>query len=552
MSAVPGLQRLSATGCALLLIVLLLVSAACSDRPAVAPVPPAGDTADAAPPVPGDTLVEGTIGEASTLIPVLASDSASHSVAAQIYNGLVKYDKNLVLVGDLAESFRVAPDGLTIIFKLRRNVKWHDGAPFTARDVLYTYRVIIDPKTPTAYSEDFRQVAAVTAPDTHTVVVRYARPYAPALASWGVGMLPAHLLEGQDITKSPLARKPVGTGPFRFKEWVAGQKIVLEANPDYFEGRPYLDRLVYRLIPDTSTMYMELKAGGVDMMGLTPVQYARQTDNERFRKQFNKYRYPSNGYLYLGYNLRHPLFKDRRVRRAMTAAINKEELIQGVLFGMGQKAHGPMIPGRWAYNPGVRDIPHDPRYARSLLAEAGWLPGSDGMLQKDGKPLRFTILTNQGNQQRLMTAQIIQQRLRQVGVDVRIRVVEWAAFLKEFIDKGNFEVVLLAWLTSQDPDMYDIWHSSKTKPGELNFIGYANPEVDRLLEEGRGTFDIEQRTKAYFRIQEILADEQPYTFLYVPDALPAVSSRIRGIEPAPAGIGHNLIKWHVPRLEQRY
>lgn len=504
------------------------------------------------PPAYGDTLVEGAIGEASTLIPILASDSASHSVAGQIYNGLVKYDKDLKIVGELAESFQIAPDGLTITFKLRRTVTWHDGKPFTARDVIYTYRVIIDPKTPTAYSEDFKQVASVTSPDPFTVVVRYNKPYAPALASWGVAILPAHLLAGQDITKSPLARQPVGTGPFRFKEWVPGQKIVLEANPAYFEGRPYLDRYVYRLIPDTSTMYMELKAGGIDQMSLTPVQYARQTDTPRFKAAFQKYRYPSNGYLYLGYNLRHPTFKDKRIRQAITAAINKDELIQGVLFGMGQRAHGPMIPGRWAYNPDVRDILFDQARARQLLAEAGWRPSSDGMLQKEGKPLRFTILTNQGNQQRLMTAQIIQQRLKQVGIDVRIRIVEWAAFLKEFIDKGNFEVVLLAWLTSQDPDMYDIWHSSKTKPGELNFIGYSNQEVDRLLEQGRSTFDFEQRKKAYFRIQEILADEQPYTFLYVPDALPVVSARVRGIEPAPAGIGHNLIKWYVPIQEQRY
>lgn len=527
---------------------ICLLCAACTAGESPAP----RSSLSAAPPAYGDTLVEGTIGEASTLIPILASDSASHGVAGLIYNGLIKYDKDLKIVGDLAESYQISPDGLTIIFKLRRTVSWHDGKPFTSRDVLYTYRVIVDPKTPTAYSEDFKQVASVTAPDSFTIVVRYAKPYAPALASWGVAILPSHLLEGQDITKSPLARKPVGTGPFRFKEWLAGQKVVLEANKEYFEGRPYLDRYVYRMIPDTSTMYMELKAGGVDQMGLTPVQFARQTDTPRFKAAFNKYRYPSNGYLYLGYNLRHPLFKDVRVRRAMTAAINKDELIQGVLFGMGQKADGPMIPGRWAHNPQIKDISFNPDYARQLLSEAGWKPGSDGFLQKDGKPLRFTILTNQGNQQRLMTAQIIQQRLKQVGVDVRIRIVEWAAFLKEFIDKGNFEVVLLAWLTSQDPDMYDIWHSSKTKPGELNFIGYNNPEVDRLLEEGRSTFDIEKRKKAYYRIQDILAEEQPYTFLYVPDALPVVSSRIRGIEPAPAGIGHNLIKWYVPRLEQRY
>jgi peptide/nickel transport system substrate-binding protein len=504
-------------------------------------------------PVSGDAIVEGTIGEASTLIPVLASDSASHAVAGQIYNGLIKYDKNLTIVGDLAESFDISSDGLTITFHLRHGVKWHDGAPFTSRDVLYTYRVIIDPKTPTAYAEDFKQVKNLAAPDDYTIRVTYGSPFAPALASWGTNILPAHLLEGKDITKSPLARQPVGTGPYRFKEWVAGQKIVLDANPKYFEGRPWIDRYIYRIIPDTSTMYMELKAGAIDLMSLTPVQYARQTTSRQFTSQFNKFRYPSSGYLYMGYNLRHPLFRDKRIRQAMTAAIDKEELIHGVLFGMGQKAHGPIVPGRWAYNPNVKDIAYDPRHATDLLAQAGWKDkNADGILVKAGKPFQFTILTNQGNQQRLLSAQIIQQRLKFIGIDVKIRIVEWATFLKEYIDKGNFEVVMLAWNTSQDPDMYDVWHSSKTNPGELNFIGFKNAEVDRLLVEGRSTFDIEKRKRAYFRIQEILADEQPYTFLNVPDALPVVSARIRGVEPAPAGIGHNQIKWYVPRNEQVY
>ena len=534
----------------LLFVFLVLLTAACSEkRHEMAPKRGAGSDK----PAYGDAIVEGTIGEASTLIPILASDSASHAVAGQIYNGLIKYDKNLNIVGDLAESYDVSADGLTIVFHLRHGVKWHDGAPFTSRDVLYTYRIVIDPKTPTAYAEDFKQVKSISATDAYTVKVTYATPFAPALASWGTGILPAHLLEGHDITKSPLARKPVGTGPYRFKEWIAGQKIVLESNHDYFEGRPWIDRYIYRIIPDSSTMYMELKAGGVDLMSLTPVQYARQTTTKRFTSSFNKYRYPSSGYLYMGYNLRHPLFKDKRIRQALTAAIDKDELIHGVLFGMGQKAHGPIVPGRWAYNPNIKDIAYDPGHASRLLAEAGWKEkNSDGILIKDGKPFQFTILTNQGNQQRLLTAQIVQQRLRFIGIDVKIRIVEWATFLKEFIDKGNFEVVLLAWNISQDPDMYDIWHSSKTNPGELNFVGYKNSEVDRLLVEGRSTFDIQKRKQAYFKIQEILADEQPYTFLYVPDALPVVSARIRGVEPAPAGIGHNQIKWYVPKNEQVY
>lgn len=537
------------------LVIVFLVAAcilaACSPEEHQQPVPVT--RTQHSPPVTGDAIVEGTIGEASTLIPVLASDSASHAVAGQIYNGLVKYDKNLTIVGDLAQTFDISPDGLTITFHLRKGVTWHDGAPFTARDVLYTHRIIIDPKTPTAYAEDFKQVKTISAPDDHTIRVTYEKPFAPALASWGTGILPAHLLEGKDITKSPLARKPVGTGPYRFTEWVAGQKIVLDANPTYFEGRPYIDRYIYRIIPDTSTMYMEMKAGAIDLMNLTPVQYARQTSSRLFMSRFNKFRYPSSGYLYMGYNLRHPLFGDKRIRQAITAAINKDELIQGVLFGMGQKAHGPIVPGRWAYNPNVRDIAYDPKHAAELLAQAGWREkNADGILIRNGKPFQFTILTNQGNQQRLMSAQIIQQRLKYVGVDVKIRIVEWATFLKEYIDKGKFEVVMLGWNISQDPDMYDIWHSSKTNPGELNFVGFKNAEVDRLLVEGRGTFDIEQRKKAYFRIQEILADEQPYTFLYVPDSLPVVSARIRGVEPAPAGLGHNQIKWFVPKNEQVY
>ncbi len=538
--------------CLLLALFCNVVLLAC-DRSETQPAPVAAVSSANPAVATGDSIVEGTIGEASTLIPLLATDASSHAVAGQIYNGLVKYDKNLNIVGDLAKSFTISSDGLVIIFHLHPGVKWHDGAPLTSRDVLYTYQVTIDPKTPTAYAEDFKQVKNITALDSLTIRVTYDSPFAPALASWGVNILPAHLLEGKDIATSPLARKPVGTGPYRFNEWVPGQKIVLEANKEYFEGRPYIDRYIYRIIPDSSTMYMELKAGGIDLMNLTPVQYARQTTAKSFTSRFNKFRYPSSSYLYMGYNLRHPLFRDKRIRQAMTAAINKDELIQGVLFGMGQKAYGPIVPGRWAYNPAVKDIVYDPKHAAELLAQAGWTQkNSDGILVKDGKPFKFTILTNQGNQQRLMTAQIVQQRLRLVGIDVKIRVVEWAAFLKEFVNKGNFEVVMLAWSISQDPDMYDIWHSSKNKPGELNFIGFNNSEVDRLLIEGRNTFDIEKRKRAYFRIQEILADEQPYTFLYVPDSLPVVSSRIRGVEPSPAGIGHNQIRWYVPKNEQVY
>jgi peptide/nickel transport system substrate-binding protein len=532
--------------CLIMLMLLALVS--CSKEETYRPI-----ASRPAKPAYGDAIITGSIGEPSTLLPILASDSSSHEVAGLIYNGLVRYDKNLRLEGELARSWDISRDGLTITFHLRRGVKWHDGHDFTSRDVLYTYRVTIDPKTPTAYAESFKQVKQAEAPDPYTFRVTYAKPYAPALESWGMSILPAHLLEGKDITRSELARQPIGTGPYVFKEWVPGQKLVLESNREYYEGRPYIDRYVYRIIPDNSTMFMELKAGGLDMMGLSPVQYKRETDTTRFMERFNKYRYPSFSFTYLGYNLRNPLFADKRVRQAITSAINKDEIIHGVLLGMGQIAHGPYKPGTWAYNPHIKDFDYNPARAKLLLAEAGWKKkNSDGILVKDGKPFQFTIITNQGNAERAKTLQIIQQRLKDVGIEVKPRVIEWAAFLSQYIDKRSFEAVILGWTIGQDPDIYDVWHSSKTGPKELNFIGYKNPEVDRLLEEGRGTFNMEKRRQCYYRIQDILAEEQPYTFLYVPDALPVVSARFHGIEPAPAGIMYNFIRWYVPKEEQVY
>jgi peptide/nickel transport system substrate-binding protein len=500
----------------------------------------------------GDIMVEGSIGDASNLIPLLASDSTSHGIAGMVYNGLVKYDKDLNIVGDLASEWEISRDGLVITFHLRKDVKWHDGLPFTAADVLFTYQVTVDPKTPTAYAGDFLKVKKAEVLDAYTFRATYDKPFAPALMSWSSAMLPRHLLVGKDIAKSPLARRPVGTGPYIFKEWVSGQKIVLAANPDYFEGRPYIDGYIMRIIPDMATMFLELRARGIDRMGLSPLQFTRQTENNLFRKNFNKYRYLSFSYTYLGYNLQKPLFADKRVRQAISYMINREEIIQGVLLGLGQVATGPYKPGTWAQNDRVKKYPYDPQRARELLAEAGWKDtNGDGILDKDGQPFTFEIITNQGNDVRSKCAEIIQRRLAEIGIIVKIRVIEWAAFVNDFINKRKFDATLLGWTIPLDPDIYDVWHSSKTAPEELNFVSYKNKEVDELLEKGRGTFDQEARKKYYDRIQEILAEEQPYSFLYVPDALPIIDARIRGVEPAPLGIGHNFIKWYVPKEEQR-
>ena len=540
-----------------LLVVLGAVAAGCG-RPAEGGADEPQARADDDKPAYGDTLIEASIGDVSGFIPNITSDSASHEVGSLIYSGLLRRDRDLNIVGELASSWEFSKNCLNLTFHLRKNATWQDGRPLTAADVLFTYETMIDPKTPTAYKEDFLAVKSAEVLDPYTIRFTYAKPYAQALDSWEVWILPKHLLASAvrqgKLREAPQNRAPIGSGPYRFQEWKSGEKIVLVANPDYYGGRTHISRVVYRIIPSQATIFLELKAQGVDYASrLTAMQYQRQTDYPLFRKAYTKYRYAGNAYTYFGFNLRDPRFADRRVRQAFAYAIDKRELIDGVLLGLGQEATGPYKPGTWAYDGDVRHYPHDLARARALLAEAGWKDtDGDGLLDKDGKPFTFEILTNQGNDERKKVAELIQSSLKEIGVGVEIRVIEWAALLNEYIKKRRFDAIVLGWSIGTDPDQYEIWHSSKTAPDELNHISYSNPEVDRLLEKGRSFCDRKDRLPYYRRLQEVLAEDEPVVFLYFPDALPVVSSRVHGIVPGPAGIGYNFPEWYVPRSLQRY
>lgn len=500
----------------------------------------------------GGRIVMGSIGEPSNLIPYLASDSASQEVAALLYTAPLEYDKDWNIVKLAAESWEVEEDGTFMRFKLREGLKWQDGAPLTADDVTFTYKLMVNPSTPTAYAADFLNIAEYKQTGPLSFEVRYDAPYARSAITWMHPILPKHILEGQNIASTPFARNPVGAGPFKLKSWETGSRVVLEANDLYFKGRPYIDEVVYRIIPDLTTIFLEAKAGKIDFLGLTPQQYLRQTSGPDWDKNWKKYKYLAPGYTFLGFNLTSPLFADERVRQALSYAVNRESVIKGALMGMGEPTIGPYKPGTWVYNTAITPYAYDPERAKALLAEAGWTPGEDGVLvNSDGRRFSFTILVNQGNEERVKVATIIQREFQAVGVECSIRTVEWAAFLKEFVNKGNYDALILAWNILDDPDIFDVWHSSAISENGLNFVHYANSEVDALLEKVRITVDRAERKVLYDRFQEILHKEQPYLFLYVPYSLPMVQARFRGIEPAPAGITYNFDRWWVPKALQR-
>lgn len=528
-------------------VLLLLISATgCG-----APAPTAGIDYDRSyPPENGGSMINAMTGEPSGLIPMIAGESAASAIASNIFNSLLKYDRNLELEGELAESWQVSADQKTITFKLKPDMRWADGKPLTSADVLFTWQLVTDDNTRTPYGADYKLVTRAETPDALTFRVSYAQPYAPALDTWaGLQILPRHLLQGQDINTTAFARNPVGSHYYKLAQWNNGERITLVKNPLATQGEARIERLVSRIIPDAASQFLELMAGHIDVMDLNPVQFARIFPSRpELARRIGLYKELGNNYTYLGFNLKRAPFDDARVRQAINYAINKQELIDGVLLGLGEPVASPYKPGtRWS-NPNLQPYSYDPQKALALLHAAGYTDSDgDGILDRDGRPLSFEILTNQ-NKQREMSAVLIQRRLKEVGIQVSIRVLEWASFIGRFIKTGEFDAVVLGWSLSLDPDQYSIWHSSQQAPGQFNFIGYQNPRVDRLLEQGRLELDPDKRMRIYHEFARILQEDSPIVYLYAGYGLPAIHKRIKGIlDPAPpAGVGYNAHEWYIP------
>ena len=509
---------------------------------------------DPIPPESGGVLTNAMIGEPNNLIAMIAGDSASSAIAGQIFNALLKYDQNLGFEGDLADSWTISDDYKKITFNLKQDIKWADDKPFTCEDVLFTWKKVTDPDTRTPYGSDYQLVSSASCANNHIFIAEYDEPYAPALETWAsLHILPEHLLKNENINDTYFSLNPTGTNFYALDEWTTGQQVKLKTNPNSVHGRPLLEKKITRIIPDLSSQFMELIAGNIDLMNINPIQYSRVfPSRSELNDKINLYKEMGNGYTYLGFNLKKKPFDDLNIRKAISYAINKEEIINGVLLGLGEEITSPYKPGTYWENKSINKISFDVNKSRELLEKSGYQLNANNIYEKDGKPLAFEILTNQ-NKQREMTAVLIQRRLQDIGIDVSIRVIEWASFVNRFIKTGEFEAVVLGWSLSLDPDQYSIWHSSQDGPGQFNFIGYNNPRVDTLLENGRKELKNEKRKQIYDEFSKIIYDEQPIIYLYAGYGLTAIHKKIKGVKKItpPAGVFHNDYEWYIPKKFRR-
>jgi len=495
----------------------------------------------------GDILIVPEYQKPALINPLLTSTTLSVRLSEILFGGLIEIGNQFEPKPHLAQSWETSADGRVWTFHLRPGVKFHDGVELTAEDVAFTYRKVKELQNEMPFGFIFQDVVTVLVKDKYTVQIILKKPLASFLQALFVGILPKHLLEGQDLDRNPFNQHPVGTGPFKFKSW-SDSEIILEANPSYFLGRPYLDQIRVKVYPDREAAWAKLMGGEVDFFDfLTPDKYEilRQVPTFRF------YSVPMPYYYIVAFNLESRLFKDQKVRQALNYAVNKEEIVAKVLRGQGQLSAGTIYPNSWAYNSNVSPYPYDPKRAITLLKEAGWEDhDGDRLLDKGGQVFEFTLYVNAGDDLKQKALLLIQQQLLDIGIRMKIQLFNAAD--TDFLFKKKFDAHFPEVEAIGDPDIsYKYWHSSQIKDG-FNVSSYHNDKVDRLLEEGRTEFDQEKRKEIYFKYQEEMLKDPPGIFLFWTNYLVGVQKRFKGVKISPVGPFANIQEWYVPKAEQRY
>ena len=440
----------------------------------------------------------------------------------------------------LATRWEISPDQLTFTFHLRRDVVWHDGVPFSGKDVVATVKKILDPRVRSLHlRNNFADLADIsTAPgDDFTVIARQRKPYFLAFRALAtLPIYPAHLLQAAaDLLHAPLHRAPVGTGPFRFEEWKSGDRISFVRNEKYWGRKAYVDRVVYQVVTDPAVGFQLLKQGRFDLyLQLQPQQWLRDLETAGLKGKVHRVRFFNPNYNWIGWNEERPFFADARVRRALNYAIDTEGARKTFLFGLDRPTTCHFYSESSACDPSLAPRAYDPAMAAKLLDEAGWQDhDGDGIRDKDSVPFRFTFLMNSESTFLAKLAPYLQQELAKVGVAMEIRKVDWALFT-QLVGEHRFDATSLRWGNSdvaQDP--YEIWHSSQSKDGS-NFVSFKNPQADALIESARATLDDAARNELYRKLGRLLYDEAPYVFLYSRPSLDAVRTHVRGLRPSVA------------------
>jgi peptide/nickel transport system substrate-binding protein len=549
------------------------------------------NSVDTSHPVPGDWAVVRFEAEPDNLNPLLTQQTyAMYAMLgvnnSQVYELLMGYDpKDWSLTKPLLAEAppEVSSDYLTYTLRIREGVKWHDGRPFTADDVLFTFKAAACPLADTAalrsYISDLKDIQI----DGRTMrfIMSKANVYNAANIANIFAIIPKHVFDSeglldsfsyQDIigpkgktdpkikkfaeafNKHPANRAPVGTGPFKFEKWDTGRELVLARNSEYRGKKPYLDKIVYRIITDYTAALTALKAGEVDVQPrLLPVQYSQQTSGSAFDQQFTKVKYSIPNEAMILWNNERPFFKDKRVRQALTMLIDRQMILESIRMGLGKMGVSPLDPSSKDFNPNLRPLPYDPKRAAELLDEAGWKDhDGDGIRDKDGVKFQFEFLGSTGSPVYKQLSPVLADEMKKAGIGMTERVIDFSVMIQSLQDhKFDASTLNLSHGDLTSSDSYQTWHSSGAAGGS-NFASFKNTEADQLLELARREFDPEKRKQLYWHWQEIFQDEQPVTFLYYFEEPAAFSKRFQNVEWVPLRPGYDLSAWWVPAALQKY
>lgn len=497
-------------------------------------------------PIDGGRIILGTEGNINTINPILVSQEGEEKISNIVFKGLVKLDKELKVVSDVAKSWTVSDDGLEWTFVLKKESKWSDGTPITSKDVVFTFNQIFDIKIDSPLIQKFQNLASFKALDDSRVVFKLFQPDAFFLNELTVGILPSHIFEGKEIEPEAFKGLTLGNGPFKVSKWDSVLKeIILEKNGEYYDKIPYIDEVVFKFFPDKESQKSAFKAGEIDVVEIAN----EDSPMYQYMENVKTYQFPNMYYEFIALNLKkNMLFQDIRVRQALMYGIDREKIQKDLLLNKGTVINSPVLPYSWAFNDNLESYPYEPKKALSLLQEAGWeLSETDGFLYNinpnTGSKIKFEfkLIVNEENNTRIQVAETIKQNLKDLGISVEVITKPWDE-VKKHIERKDFDAVFAAWKLDMTPDIQFAFHSKEINKG-YNFVSYSNQDIDEISLSIRRTMDLKNRKELLFKGQKIINTELPYLFLYTKDRILAVKSQIKGISSSPNSFFWNIEYW---------